>query len=349
MEDNSLPPEVQEEVDRIKAGEPEPEEKPELVSVPDRPLSRRQQAAQETKAEIEAAKSRADEATKLVEEMRKETAETRERFARMEQALDFSLRQQSQPQPQYQQRPQAEGPSVDEQVRKLARDRDKALSDGDLNTYHEHQERIFDIKSEARAKAIAAAEVAALRAQIPQQQQFQKPPWMLAVESQYGDVVMSPQGLNTVAAFMQMDPSAFGPEKLDKAFKRSREELGLAKRSDEKNQQARAMLSGGPTSGGPRPANGRAGRSTRRSMPPPGPGGTGPVPVSVLVPMPGPRPRPRLPRPPRRPVRPLSAFAPSVRRSSPRPRKAPAVTSDSARPNAEPIGARGKRPRARSL
>jgi hypothetical protein len=264
MEDNSLPPEVQEEVDRIKAGESEPEEeKPELVAVPDKPLSRRQQAAAETKAEIEAAKARADEATRLVEEIKKARDEDRERFARMEQALDMSLRMQHQPQQQqYRQAP----PEVnaDEEVSRLERERDKYLADGDLTGYNAANKKIVKIE----AAAIAKQHIREFQASLPPppQQQFQKPPWMAAVESQYGDVVMSPRGLDTVAAFMQMDPSVFGPEKLDKAFKRTREELGLSKRSEEKNHQARAMLAGGPSSSGPRAPNGKSGKQVK--MPP---------------------------------------------------------------------------------
>ena len=71
---------------------------------------------------------------------------------------------------------------------------------------------------------------------------------------------MHPEGLNHVAAFASLDRTGFGPEKMQKAFNRAREELGLAKRSDEKNQQARAMLAGGPSSSGPRPGNGKGGK-----------------------------------------------------------------------------------------
>jgi hypothetical protein len=82
--------------------------------------------------------------------------------------------------------------------------------------------------------------------------QPEKPGWVTAVESRYGDVMINPRGLTAVAGFMNILDGQFGPEKLDKAFQRAREELGLTKRNDEKIQEKRQLLAGGPTHGAPR-------------------------------------------------------------------------------------------------
>lgn len=257
--DDELPPEVQAEVDKARreGGEEPPEVEVERAAIPagdGRPLSRRQQAEQERMAQIEAANRRSEAAEKIAEELRAARAADSERFARMEQALEFVARQrQEAPPPQHRQ--EAPAPSVDEQVKKLRRDANDALGKNDIDAFHDANEQIARVIGRAEADSRVRAAMAQMPQ--PQQPQIQKPAWVSAVEAQHGDVLMNPRGLNTVAAFLGISDEAFGPEKLDKAFKRAREELGLAKRKDETNERQRAMLSGGPTNGTTR-SNGKS-------------------------------------------------------------------------------------------
>ena len=265
MDDDALPPEVQAQVDAaLKGGNEDDEPKTELAQVPEgpaKPLSRRQQAEQERIAQIEAANKRAEAAEKIADELRKSREQDRvdysERFARMEQAITFAT-QQRQQEPQRQADP---GPSMEDQLDKARERRDKALSDGDVGAYNKANEEIGRLHAKAERQAEAKERAQQMAQFQPQGQQFQKPPWMTAVEAQYPDVMMHPKGINTVTAFLQMDGGG-SPELLDSAFKNAKERLGLGKKRDENNERQRAVLAGGPTSSTPRTSgNGKAGKS----------------------------------------------------------------------------------------
>jgi hypothetical protein len=263
--DDDLPPEVQAKVDAIRNGEPEEEAQPETAPMPEpRPLSRRAQAEQERNAQIEAANKRAEAAEKIAEELRASRIEDRERMARVEQAITmFSERQMRQAEPQ--QTPRDTGPSMEEKLEALRQKRDKALADGDITNFNKASEDIAREYAKSERSSIEAVhkeQIAQLQRQ--QQPQFQKPPWVLAIEAQHADVLMHPNGYGAVMAFVQLGGGQVGPESLDKAFKRARDELGLKAKNDEKNAQQRAVLSGGPTSSTPRTGgNGKAGKSVK--------------------------------------------------------------------------------------
>ena len=262
METDELPPEVQAEVDKARnEAEPEQVAETESAEVPAPKLSRRQQAEQERIAQIEAATKRAEAAEKIAEELRKGREEDRERFARMEQAIQFVA---TRPAPEPQQQRRDDGPSFEDQLRKLEKERKTALSAGDIDSYEQAGLEIIRLHSQKSERAAQEA-IAQFQRNNQPQQQFQKPPWVTAVESQYGDVMIHPRGTNTVAAFMQLEGGNVGPESLDKAFKRAREELGLAKRKDEKIEQQRQTLAGGPTNSIPK--NGRSNGTGSVKMP----------------------------------------------------------------------------------
>lgn len=261
-DDDELPPEVQAEVDAALKGGDEPGQhaESEAADVPAPKLSRRQQAEQERMELIRAATTRAEAAEKIAEDLRKGREEDRERLARMEQAIQFVATRPA-PEPQREQR-RDEGPSFEEQLRKLEKDRKAALSGGDIDSYEQAGLEIIRLHSQKSERAAQDA-IANFQRQNQPQQQFQKPPWVTAVESQYGDVMIHPSGTNTVAAFVQLGGGQVNPEALDKAFKRAREELGLAKKADEKNQQQRQVLAGGGTNGIPKNGSRKEGGSVK--------------------------------------------------------------------------------------
>lgn len=257
-DEDVLPPEVRAQVDKIKAegdegapadgdgGDAEPARAP---VPPERPLSRRQQAEQERLELIRAADARAAKAEELVTELRTARERDVERLARMEALLEHGLRQRE-PEPQRQAAP-VEDPTV--QIQKLRRQATDALASGKLDEYHDLQDQITDIRADVKARQRIA------ELPRPEAPQMQKPAWVQAVEAQFPEVVTHANGLNTVAAFAQIDPSQFGPEKLKKAFTRARDELGLGKKREtpEENGRRREMLSGGPVNGSGRAPAGK--------------------------------------------------------------------------------------------
>lgn len=258
--DDELPPEVQAEVDKARNGEGDDDTPTvEIAPIPEpKPLSRRAQAEQERLAQIEAATKRAEAAEKVATELRDEWRKSREaeleRSTRLETALSMLAQQrQHEPPPR-----KDEGPSDEEQLRRLRKERDAALTAGNVAEYNEANEEIGKLHARAAHKTETAAlqaEVARLR---QQPQPMQKPEWVTAIESQHGDVMIHPRGTATVAAFVQLGGGQVNPENLDKAFKRAREELQLTKRNDEKIEQKRAVLSGGPTNGIPKNGGGKS-------------------------------------------------------------------------------------------
>lgn len=244
-EDDVLPPEVRAEVEKVKReegiSEPETEEPARAEVPPERPLSRRQQIEQERVAQIQAANDRAAAAERIATEIREAREKDIERFTRMETLLQESLRHREEAA-----RP-APAPAEDDgaKIAKLRRQATEALTAGKLDEYHELQDEITDIRAESRARKLISE--LPKPAEAPQQ----KPAWVSAIESQYPDVLTHANGLNTVAAYAQMDPAQFGPEKLKKAFERARGELGTGKKkeSEEENGRRREMLAGGPVNG----------------------------------------------------------------------------------------------------
>lgn len=242
---DALPPEVQAEVakaltDGEEPASVEPEETHEVR------LSRRQQRHAEREEELRGAKERAESAERMAAELRQATEAQAARLSRMEQMLEGVGRMASQP-------VQAEPPKpkdVAEEVRRLERKATEALTKGDMDEYHRRMRKATRLEIEAD-----------LLPRIPNPQQFQAPPqmpqkpaWVSAVENQFPDVVTHQRGFDTVAAFIQLQGGGVGldPDRLKKAFERTREELGLKQREQDQHERKRQMLAGGPTNGASR-------------------------------------------------------------------------------------------------
>lgn len=256
-EDDSLPPELQAQVDAIRNEGAEPDSEPEQVAVPDppKPLSRRAQAEQERMAQIEAATRRAEAAEKIAEELRQSRIQDAERLARMEQAIQFIGQQRQEAPPPRREEPQ--GPSADERIRKLQRERDAYLAEGKVAEYHDTLDQIARLHGESIAEERVKRAVAEIQARMPQQAP-QKPGWVVAIEARYPEIMIHPRGTDTVAGFMNVLEGQLTPEKLDKAFQRAKAELGLGARQEDnkKVEQQRQLLAGGPTHSTPRSPGG---------------------------------------------------------------------------------------------
>jgi len=206
--DDELPEDVIEEVE--KAGEEGPEVEGEEAPPVEFKLSRRKKEQQEREDRMAELEARAAKA----EEYRTQLEQTRIEQARLSATVEILAQQRQQP------AQQQTGDSPEDQLKRHRKERDKALAGSDLDAYHEHSD------------AIRMIETRALLAQIPQQQpqqfQPQKPDWVRAVEFQYPDVMVNPNGQKYAAAFEAVIPGEFSPDKLHKMFQRARQELGTA-------------------------------------------------------------------------------------------------------------------------
>lgn len=245
MDDDELPEAVRAEVEAAKReGVNDEPAETEAVGLPEQEEtreSRRQRRERERQEERAALNERTTNAERIAEELRAGRLEDANRLARLEQMVQQGSQQRT------------EAPAVkdwrdtyDKQMKKA----NDALAAGNMAEYQERSARAF----EARAEASVMEKVRGL-IPAPQQPQMQKPVWANAVESQFPDVMMHPNGLNAVAAFANLDPAQLGPEKLQRAFTRARTELGLAKAAPAPNPERdrqRQMLASGPTNGGAR-------------------------------------------------------------------------------------------------
>lgn len=251
--DDGVPQELKDEVERIRqeeGGESGEEDGEEQVEVK---LSRRQAAKQKTEEKEAAETARANEileatrtASERIATMAAERAQDAQRMARLEGLLEATVVNQRERvvQPQAQQEP------AENIYRKKMKEANTALAAGKLDDYHDLQREANEAIVEDRIRR-SQAEIARY---IPQpQQQFQKPDWVSAIESQFGDVIMHPNGQNAVANFHQIMYGAGSrpsPETLHKAYTRAQEELGLKSKEDPaKLDRKRAMLSGGRVNG----------------------------------------------------------------------------------------------------
>jgi len=258
--DDALPPEVQAQVDKIKAeeGGDSPAAESELesveVAVPERPLSRKQQAEKERAEQFRAVEERATKAAEIAERLAQQRQEDAQRLARMEEMLSRGYGQQQVPAAQTEQT-QASGDKWRDKFDKFRRKADEALAAGKLDDYHRYQDKATEIKTEAMVEG----RLQQIQQRAPQtQQQFRAPDWVTAVESQFADVVMHPSGKNVVAAIAQMEMAKTGrapdAQMLMAAYGRARTELGLGKQSQEPTEKQRQVLNGGPVNGSGRAA-----------------------------------------------------------------------------------------------
>lgn len=186
-------------------------------------LSRRKKEQQEREERVKAAEDRAARAEQLANEIRQQSATetahlrgTLEQFQRQFQGFQQQANQPRQAQDEV---------PVEKRISNEIRAAEEALAKSDLREYHERMGHIMDLKAQVQAQAIFA--------KMPQPQaqaapQAQKPAWVTAIEFQYPDVLSHPKGQQTVAIVDQLLGSEqWGPERLHKAFQRSRTELGL--------------------------------------------------------------------------------------------------------------------------
>lgn len=247
---DDIPQDVLDEVNKIReedggdpvvVGEEESERAP--LPRPSRRAAKEHEREEREAKLLEAAEEARKTAEEAREEARKERAADREKMARLEALLEAQVMgQRSQVQ---EPAPKVED-NEDWRDKHAAhmRDAKAALAKGELDEYEAARDRAADVKLNARL----AQERQKQQPQVQPQRQFQKPEWVAAVESQFADVMMHPSGTNTVAAFAQMDPGPLTPEKLQKAFTRSRKELGLAPK-EEDIEAKKQMLSGGRVNG----------------------------------------------------------------------------------------------------
>lgn len=250
--DAELPESVKDEVNAIREQEGlEPQAEPEEAErVEVKPLSRRAQKEQERNEQIKAAEERAAKAAEIAEDLRKKREEDAARLERMERMLqDFGQRAQQPAPVQQRQEPDKDWSETYSKHMKRAKE---ALVKGDMDEYHERMEKAYLIKAKAEIGADIAKRIPQAAPAMPT-----KPAWITAVESQFPDVMMHPTGTQAVTAFAALDQTPMSPEKLQRAFTRAREELGLAKRSQETNQAKRQMLAGASTNGTAKTSSGK--------------------------------------------------------------------------------------------
>ena len=255
---DTLPPEVQAEVDKIRQEEGLDEPKPEETSEPQTVhLSRRAQKEQERQEELAQARQRADQAAQEAAAARAAAAEAQaanERTARQLAELT-ALAQQSYQPSQQQDRDEPRDPGAwrdkyDRQVKKAK----EALTAGNLDEYHERILKAAEIRAKAAVpQGMDPRQVQQMVQQHMPQQVQQKPPWVTMVENEFPDVVTHGRGLETVGVFMRLttneDAQNINPENLRKAFGRAREELGTKQRTEAQREQKKQMLSGGGSGG----------------------------------------------------------------------------------------------------
>jgi hypothetical protein len=247
-DNDGVPQELKDEVDRIRhqegGGDADEEESGEEVVKLSRRQVKKQQESEEKAAKeardqelLESARTAAEESKKL----REERAKDAERMARLEGMIESSINQR--PIVQQQRDPDPEpGESV---YRKKMREATVSLQAGKLDEYHESVREANEALVNEKLRAMQQH----MMQQQPRQQQFNKPEWVTAVESQFPDVLMHPNGINSVVAFHNIlfpnrQPNA---ESLLKAYQRSKVELGLEKKDEtqeKKVEQKRQMLSG---------------------------------------------------------------------------------------------------------
>ena len=243
-EDDKLPPEVQAQVDAAREeGEQQDqqaggeEEKTETVR-----LTRREKAAQEKQAREEeerAAREAAKEAARLAKEanerVERNERESLERMARLEALL--AGRQQERTTEVKEEREDKDDDWRDKYDRHQKKAKE-ALAAGDMDEYHERMTKAAVVRAKAEMRKD-------MPKPQPQQQVQQKPPWLGALEAQFSDVVLHPQGLQAVSAFAQLNTQGTPQERVQKAFERARQELGLKKHDAETNQRQRQMMGTG--------------------------------------------------------------------------------------------------------
>lgn len=185
-------------------------------------LSRRKREQQEREERIKAAEERAAAAERMANEIRQQSAQenahlrgTLEQFQRQFQGFQ----QQAQAP-----REQAAEP-IERRIAAAQKAAEAALKNSDLAEYHEQMGSIMDLRAEAKAQAILAS----MPKPPPQAAPVaQKPAWVTAIEFQYPDVLSHPRGQQTVGIVDQLLANEqWGPERLHKAFQRTRAELGL--------------------------------------------------------------------------------------------------------------------------
>jgi hypothetical protein len=256
-EDAGIPQDVLDEVEKIKqqeAGGAPTEEEREAAPIVDKPLSRRAEAAQRLQATVAEAQARADAAV-----ARAEAAERIAGELRAGREADEAWRRRMEEAVAQRQQPTREEPETDfdGKIRKQRKKADEALAANNLSEYHDRMEAITDLK-------VQQADARRPKPQAPPAQQPGKPPWVSAVESQFPEVVTHPNGLNAVMSFANLDGTTaqnITPERLQRAYTRAREELGLAQRRTETTDARRQMLSGagGGSGGGGKGAGGSKG------------------------------------------------------------------------------------------
>lgn len=264
--EDDLPESVQAEVDKIRSdeggGEPAPIEHIEVAPIEvERPKSRKQQAEEERAAQFRAVEERATKAEQLAQEIRNES---NLRYARLEALLEAGQRQA----PIEQQPERREGKDWREKADKAMKRAEKALAEGKLGEYHEQYTKAMELRMEAKFNPRLEETQQRFQQQIPQQQ-MSKPAWVTSVENEFPDVVQHAAGLNTVAAFINLDGTpGFSPEKLKRAFLRARQEIAPGERSAQApSERSRQLLSGSPTGGGGRGAPAAANGSPKVSVP----------------------------------------------------------------------------------
>lgn len=264
--EDDIPEHVRAESEKILAdeggGEPAPSEELQFdqLEVPAPQLSRRQRVEREAEQRAEqlrAVEERATKAEQLAQEIRNES---NQRMARLEALLEAGQRQQ-QPAEQPERR---EGKDWREKADKAMKRAEKALAEGKLGEYHEQLTKATELRMEAKFNPRLEEAQQRFQQQIPQQQ-MPKPAWVTSVENEFPDVVQHAAGLNTVAAFINLDGTpGFSPEKLKRAFLRARQEIAPAERqAPQPSERARQLLSGSSTGGGGRAAPTAANKSPK--------------------------------------------------------------------------------------
>ena len=185
-------------------------------------LSRRKKEQQEREERLKAAEDRAAAAERIANELRQQSAQE---SAHLRGTLEQMQRQFTASQQQPTARPAAEEP-IERRISTEMKAAEAALKASDLGEYHERMGRLMDLRAEAKAQAIIAAQPKPQVQQQPQQQQ--RPPWVMAIEMQYPDVLSHPRGQQTVGIVDQLlSHEPWGPDRLHKAFQRARTELGM--------------------------------------------------------------------------------------------------------------------------
>lgn len=184
-------------------------------------LSRRKKEQEERELRLKAAEDRAAAAERQIQEI---SSRASSETAHLRGTLEQMQRQWTTAQQQNAPRQAAEEP-IERRIATELKAAETALGASDLREYHEHMGRVMDMKAEAQARAIIAAQP---RAAAPPAAAPQKPAWVTAIEFQYPDVLSHPRGQQTVGIVDQLlTNETWGPERLHKAFQRSRAELGL--------------------------------------------------------------------------------------------------------------------------